>query len=130
VSHDQDRFAALERAQTRLDAHAQQRSQWRARRARWRAIRAWVLALVILPAAAAAGFVAVLDAAGGDLRAWSSAEAVVFVVGALVAPAAVCAWFARVLGRYPAAGLAVCTMLIEIALVFGVGFVALGHGPR
>src|SRR5215211_7212492 len=88
MSEELDRFAALERAETRLDAHARQRSQWRARRARWRAIRAWVLALLVVPAAAAAGFVGVLETAGGDLGAWSPASATALVMGAFLGPAA------------------------------------------
>jgi len=130
MSEDLDQLAALERAEARLDAHARQRSQWRARRARWRAIRAWMLALVIVPAAGAAGFVAVLEAAGGDLGAWSSASAAALVVGAFVGPAALAGRFARSLGRYEALALALCTLLIEVTLVFGAAFVALGYGPR
>jgi fatty acid desaturase len=130
MSEELDRFAALERAETRLDAHARQRSQWRARRARWRAIRAWVLALLIVPAAAAAGFVAVLETAGGDLGAWSSASATALIIGAFLGPAALSAWFARSLGRYEAFALALCALSVEVALVFGVAFLALGYGPR
>ena len=55
---------------------------------RWRAIRAWVLALLVLPAAGAAGFVVVLETAGGDLGRWSPAAAVALVVVAFVGPAA------------------------------------------
>jgi hypothetical protein len=130
MTEELDRFAALERAETRLEAHARQRSQWRARRARRRAIRAWGLALLIVPAAAAAGFVAVLEAAGGDLGAWSSASAAALVIGAIVGPAALSGWFARSLGRYEAFALALCTLFVEVALVFGVAFLALGYGPR
>jgi hypothetical protein len=130
MADDLDQFAALERAETRLEAHARQRGEWRARRARVRAIRAWVLAFLILPASAAAGFVAVLEAAGGDLSAWSSASATAFVAGAFVAPAALSGWFARSLGRYEAVALALCTLLLEVALVFGVAFAELGYGPR
>jgi hypothetical protein len=130
MSEELDRFVALERAETRLDAHARQRSQWRARRARRRAIRAWGFALVIGPAAAAAGLVAVLEAAGGDLGAWSSASAAALVVAAFVGPAALSGWLARSLGHYEAIALALSTLLIEVALVFGVAFLALGYGPR
>jgi hypothetical protein len=127
---EEDPFAALERAETRLEAHARQRGEWRARRARWRAIRAWVLALLVLPAAGAAGFVVVVETAGGDLGRWSPATAVAFVVVALVGPAAVSGAFAPVLGRWEAFAVAACTLLIEIALVFAVAFVALGYGPH
>jgi hypothetical protein len=81
-------------------------------------------------AAAAAGFVAVLKAAGGDLGAWSSASAAALVVGAFVGPAALSGWFARSLGRYEAFALALCAPSIELALVFGLAFIALGYGPR
>jgi cation transport ATPase len=127
---DADQLAALERAETRLDAHARQRSRWRARRAQWRTIRAWVLALLILPAAGAAGFVAVLQAAGHDLRSWSSAAAAALIAVALIGPAALSGWFARAPGRYQALALSLCTGLMEIRLVFGVAFLALGYGPR
>jgi hypothetical protein len=130
VSEELDRFAALERAERRLDVHARQRSEWRARRVRRRAIRAWVLALLIVPAAAAAGFVAVLEAAGGDLGAWPSASAAALVIGAFLGPAALSGWFARSLRRYEAFALALCSLSIEVTLVFGVAFVALGYGPR
>jgi hypothetical protein len=130
MSDELDRLAALERAEARLDAHARQRDQWRERRARRRAVRAWVLALLIVPAAAAVGFVAVLQAAGGDLGAWSSVSASGLVVGAFVAPAALSGWFARPLGRYEALALSLCTLSIEVALIFGVAFLALGYGPR
>jgi hypothetical protein len=130
VSEDLDQFAALERAEARLDAHARQRGRWRTRRARWRVIRAWLLALVILPAAAAAGFVAVVEAAGGDLETWSSASAVAFVAGAFVGPALLSGWFARSRGRYEALALAVCTFGVQVALVFGLAFGTLGYGPR
>jgi cation transport ATPase len=130
MSEELDQLVAIERAETRLDAHALQRSRWRARRARRRAIRAWLLALLIVPAAAAAGFVAVLEAAGGDLGAWSSASAAALVVGAFVGPAALSGWLARSRGRYEASALALCTLSIEVALVFGIAFAALGYGPR
>jgi fatty acid desaturase len=130
VSEGLDTFAAVERAEARLDAHARERSQWRVRRARWRAIRAWVLALVIVPAAGAAGFVAVLEAAGGDLGSWSSASAAAVVAGAFVGPAALSGWLGRSLGRYEASALAVCTVGVQVALVFGIAFVTLGYGPR
>jgi fatty acid desaturase len=127
---EEDRFAAIERAETRLEAHARQRGEWRERRARWRAIRAWVLALLVLPAGAAAGFVVVLEMAGGDLGRWSPPAAAAFVVVAFVGPAALSGAFGRVLGRWEAFAVAACTLLIEIALVCGVAFVALGYGPR
>jgi hypothetical protein len=130
VSDSLDQFAALDRAEARLDAHARQRSQWRVRHARWRAIRAWVLALLIVPAAGAAGFVAVLEAAGGDLGSWSSASAAALVVGAFVVPAVLSGLLGRSRGRYEAFALAVCTVAVQTALVFGVAFVTLGYGPR
>jgi hypothetical protein len=49
---------------------------------------------------------------------------------ALIGPAALSGWFARVLGRYQALALSLCTGLMEITLVFGVAFLALGDGPR
>jgi hypothetical protein len=45
-------------------------------------------------------------------------------------PAALSGWFARSLGRYKALALALSTLLLEVALVFGVAFLALGYGPR
>jgi hypothetical protein len=89
-----------------------------------------VLALLVLPAAGAAGFVVILESARGDLGRWSPAAAAAFVVAAFVGPAALSGWCARLLGRWTAVGLAGCTLLTEVALVFGVAFVALGYGPR
>jgi hypothetical protein len=130
VSEDLDQFAALERAEERLEAHARQRGRWRTRRARWRVIRAWLLALVIVPAAGAAGFVAVVESAGGDFGHWSSSAAAAFVAGAFVVPAALSAWLARSRGRYEALALGTCTFCVQVGLVFGVAFVTLGFGPR
>jgi hypothetical protein len=127
---EEDRFAALERAETRLEAHARQRREWRARRARWRMIRSWVLGLLVLPAAGAAGFVVVVETAGGDFGRWSPGAATAFVLAAFVGPAALSGASGRALGRWEALALAVCTLLIELALVFGVAFVGLGYGPR
>ena len=127
---EDDPFAALERAETRLEAHARQRGEWRQRRARWRTIRAWGLGLLVLPAAGAAGFVVVLETAGGDLGGWSPRAATAFVIAAFVGPAVLAGAFARVLGRWWAFVVAVYAVLIEIVLVFAVAFVGLGYGPR
>jgi hypothetical protein len=125
---ENDRFAALERAETRLDAHARQRGEWRARRARRRVIRAWVLRLFVLPAAGAAGFVVVLEAVGGDFGRWPRGAATAFLLAAFAGPAALCGASARELGRWEALALAACTLAIELALVFGVAFVGLATG--
>jgi fatty acid desaturase len=125
-----DRIAASERAEARIDEHARQRDAWRVRRARWRVFRAWALALVVLPAAGAAALIAVLESSGGDLAGWSRGAAIAVLAAAFAVPAVLSAAGAWVLGRWAALGLAVCTVLVEVALVFGVGFVALGYGPE
>jgi uncharacterized membrane protein YukC len=117
-----NRIAASERAEARIDEHARQRDAWRVRRARWRVFRAWALALVVLPAVGAAALVAVLESSRG--------AAIAVLAAAFAVPAVLSAAGAWVLGRWAALGLAVCTVLVEVALVFGVGFVALGYGPE
>ncbi len=131
VSSDEtDRIAASERAEARIDEHARERDAWRVRRARWRAFRAWALALVVLPAAGAVALIAVLESAGGDLGSWSRGAAIAVIVAAFAVPAALAVAGAWALGRWAALGLGVCCVLVEIALVFGVGFAVLHYGPR
>jgi hypothetical protein len=74
--------------------------------------------------------VRMLEAAGGDLGAWSSASATALVIGAFVGPAALSGWFARSPGRYEAFALALCAPSIELALVSGLAFLAFGYGDK
>ena len=89
-----------------------------------------MLGLFVLPAAGAAGFVVVLETAGGDFGRWSRGAATDLLLAAFAGPAALSRASARALGRCEALALAACTLLMELALVFGVAFVGLGYGPH
>jgi hypothetical protein len=122
-------WEAIDRAEERLVARSEQRRSQLARRDRRRRWLPWLLAPVLLPAAGAAVLLFVIERAGGDFGAWSTGEAVAAVAAGFAVPAAFSAWFARRLGAFEAIAWAVACVCIEAALVFGVGFLALGLGP-
>ena len=66
---------------------------------------------------------------GGDLSGWSTGQAAAVVVAAFVVPALLSGWFARRHGVVEAFAWAFVCVGVELALVVGVGFVALGLGP-
>ena len=119
-----------EAAEARLAVRAQRREAVEGRRERRRRAAPWV-GLVLGAAAAAAGFLWVLEHAGGDLAAWSGGAALALVVAVMVLPALV----ASVLARRAGWGwgetslLAVAAAALAVALAAGVGLVALGLGP-
>jgi hypothetical protein len=89
----------------------------------------WLLAGVALPVVGAAAVVGLIEGAGGDLGAWETWQAVAALVAAVVVPAGVSVWLVRQGGVLQAAAWAVVCAGLQVALVFGVGFVALGLGP-
>jgi hypothetical protein len=121
---------AVEAAELRLEARSRARRDELARRARRRRIRLWILGPVVLPALGAAGLVWALEREGGDLGGWPAWRAALLLVGAFVLPAAITAWLARRRGPLEAIAWALATVCIEVVLVFGVGFLALGYGPE
>jgi len=73
--------------------------------------------------------VGLIEGAGGDLGAWETWQAVAALAAAVVVPAAVSVWLVRHGGALQAMAWAVVCAGLQVALVFGVGFVALGLGP-
>jgi hypothetical protein len=118
----------VEHAEARVRERAVARQRAADRRRRRRSGWVWVLR-VLLPVAGAAAVLAVLQAAGGDLRKLSPAEAIAVPVAALALPALACAWISRRDGRAEAVLWLLVTLAAEVALVFGAGLLALGLGP-
>ena len=128
-SHGSDADFAVA-ARTRIEARNRERERRAAKRRRREHILLWLLAPLGLPAAGAAAAVSVLDAAGGDLAGWSTASVILVALAVFGVPAALTAWLARRRGRVEPFAWAAITVGAEIALLFWVGFVALGYGPE
>ena len=122
-------LTAVEDAEVRLEARSAQRREALARRDRRRRRLPWILCPVVLPALGAAALAGVVESAGGVLLVLGQAAAVLGVAAGLLVPAALSAWFGRRHGRADAVLWALVTVAVEVALVFGVAFVALGLGP-
>ena len=92
--------------------------------------RGWeplLIGAVVLPALGASAIVALVEEV--DLGAWPSWRAAA-VLGALFAvPAVLSAIVARRFGVVEALAWALACIGVQLALVFGVGFLALGFGP-
>jgi hypothetical protein len=121
---------AIERAEERLVAHSAKRRRQLARRERRRRLMPWLLAPLVLPAAGAAVLLVVIEGAGGDFGDWPLWRAVAVVAAGFALPAALAAWFARRQGALEAAAWAFVCACVQVALVLGVGFLALGLGPE
>ena len=87
----------------------------------------WLAGAVVLPVLGAAAVVALVDEA--DLDGWASWQAALALAGLFVVPALLSAWVARAFGAVEAVAWALACMGVQLALVFGVGFLALGLGP-
>jgi hypothetical protein len=87
----------------------------------------WLLAPLVLPALGAAVIVALTEEA--DLDSWPLWQVVAALGAAVVIPAALSAFVARRFGAAEAIAWALTCIGVEVALVFGVGFLALGLGP-
>lgn len=118
-----------EATEERLVARSDERRSKLARRDRRRSILPWLLGPVLLPLAGAAAVVALVESEGGDFAGWSTAQAAAALVALFVVPAAASAWFARRQGWGEAIAWALACLGVQLALVVGVGFVALGFGP-
>ncbi len=121
--------ADWEATEERLAARSDERRGKLARRDRRRGVLPWLLAPLLFPALGAAALVAVVESEGGDLAGWSTGQAAGVVAAAFVIPAVLSWWFARRQGVFEAILWAVACVGVELALVVGVGFVALGLGP-
>jgi hypothetical protein len=87
----------------------------------------WLLGAFVLPALGAAAVVALTETA--DLDAWSTWQAASALGAAFVVPALLAAWAGRRGGAVEAVAWALACVGVEVALVFGVGSLALGLGP-
>jgi hypothetical protein len=121
---------AVEAAEVRLQSRSLERRRQIERRDRRRRWLPWLLCPLPLPALGAAALVLMLRSAGGDLRDWPAASAALAVAACLAVPALASAWIGRRHGRLDAVLWAGVTLAVEIALVFGVAFVALDLGPE
>jgi hypothetical protein len=85
--------------------------------------------MLLVAAAGAALVVALVEGAGGDFGSWPLWQAVAVPAAAFAVPAVLSAWLARRRGVVEAVAAAVACAALQLALVLGVGFLALGLGP-
>ena len=88
-----------------------------------------LIAPLLLAAAGAAVVVALIEAAGGDFSSWPTWQAIAVPAAAFVVPALLSAAVTWRYGWFQALLWAVACAAVQFALVFGVGFLALGYGP-
>ena len=119
MSEQDDDFSVA--ARTRIDARSRERERQAARRDKRERILLWLFAPLLLPAAGAAAAAYVIEAK-------PSPETVLFVA-AFAVPAALTIWLARRRGWFERVAWPLVTLAAEVALLFWVGFVALGYGP-
>lgn len=89
-----------------------------------------VLVPLLLAAVGAAVLLAVVEGAGGDFGDWPQWRAIAVPAAAFLVPAALSALAFRGRGVLEALLWAVVCAALQFALVFGVGFLALGLGPE
>jgi MFS family permease len=118
-----------EATEQRLVAHSDERRARLARRDRRRRWLPWLVCPVLLPALGAAAVLALLQDAGGDLGDWSTGQAAAALGAAFLVPALLAGWFGRRHGVAEAIAWAVACAAVQLALVVGVGFLALDLGP-
>jgi len=88
-----------------------------------------LIAPLLLAAAGAAVVVALVEGAGGDFGDWPLWQAIAVPAAAFVVPALLSAAVAWRNGVVEALLWSVVCVAVQAALVFGVGFLALGYGP-
>jgi cytochrome bd-type quinol oxidase subunit 2 len=116
-------------ARTRIAHRTRERERKATRRQRVAGVLLWLCAPLVLPAAGAAAFVKVLDDAGGTFAHWSIPAAAAFALAAFGLPILLTLLLARHRRRLERLAWALITLLAQVALIFWVGFVALGYGP-
>ena len=89
-----------------------------------------VIAPLLLAVVGAALVVVLLENAGGDFADWETWQAVAAPAAAFVVPALLSGWIERRRGVVEAGLWALACLAVQVALVFGVGFLALGYGPE
>ena len=118
-----------EATEERLAAHSDERRGQLARRDRRRSVLPWLLAPLLFPLVGAAAVLALVESEGGDFAGWSTGQAAAALIALFVVPAAASAWFSRRQGWGEAIAWTLVCLGVQLALVVGVGFVALGFGP-
>ena len=108
-------------ARTRIEARNRERDRRAAKRDRRERILLWLCAPLLFPAAGAAAATAVIDAK-------PSPELPLFLA-AFAIPAVLTIWLARRRGWFERVVWPLVTLAAQVALLFWVGFVALGYGP-
>jgi hypothetical protein len=122
-------WEAVEHADERSRERAAARQRDEDRRRRRRGWTVWVLRIA-LPILGAAAVLATLESRGGDLAGWTAAAAAALPAAELIVPAVLAGLTARDEGWAVALLWALVTLAAAVALIFGVGFLALGLGPR
>jgi len=116
-----------EETEARLESRSAERRASLERRDRRRRLLPWLLCPLPLPAAGAAALVAVLRKAHD--AAWPAGQAAAAAIACVLVPALLAGWIGRRHGTVDAILWALVCAAIELALAFGVGFVALDLGP-
>jgi len=98
-----------------------------AREARRRGWVPWLLGPIVLPAVGAVVVVALVESASLDT--WEVWQAAAALIAAFAVPAIFAAWAGLRGGVLEAILWAFVCIGVQVALVFGVGFLALGLGP-
>jgi hypothetical protein len=88
-----------------------------------------VIAPLLLAAAGAAVVVALVEGAGGDFSGWPEWQAIAVPAAAFAAPAILSAAVMWRSGALEALAWSVACFAVQVSLVLGVGFLALGLGP-
>jgi hypothetical protein len=123
-------WEAIERAEQRLEAHSAERRTAIHRRDRRRRLLPWILAPFVLPAIGAATLLAIIEDQGGDLGSWPTGRVIAVVAACFAVPAVLAAWSARRQGIAETLLWTVVCVGAQLAMVVGVGFLALGLGPE
>jgi hypothetical protein len=121
-------WEAVDHAEQRLQERAAARQRTDVRRRRRRSGTAWILRIG-LPLLGAAAVLATLQSGDGDLGRWPAATAAAIVGAEMLVPALIVGFTARHESWFEAVLWFLVALAAEVALVFGVGFAALGLGP-
>jgi hypothetical protein len=87
----------------------------------------WLIGGLVLPALGAAAVVALVESV--QLDTWEPWQAAAAIGGLFLVPALLSAWAARRFGAVEAVAWILACAGIQLAFVFGVGFLGLGLGP-
>ena len=114
---------AVEDAEVRLESRSRERRATLERRDRRRRWIPWLICPLLLPAAGAAALLAI------GLEGRPAREAAAIAAACVLVPALLAGWVGRRHGKLDAVLWALVCAAIELALVVGVGFLALDLAP-